>query len=172
MLMILACCFATVWTSALQRSLDASASWIMERHMPHGTRTLVSSGTVECVSKSGIVWRVTAPFESSVAMTRDAMIFRDEDGERIKSLSDLPHYADIRDRTDAFAAGDHHAFDGLFALEAREFGKGGWQIVLTPQVSDMKRLFIGIEVSGNAYPTNALLRYEGGGSAVIRFYGR
>jgi len=162
-------CLAAAWTTALQRALDGAATWTMERRLAGGTRTLVSSGTVDCMTKSGIVWHVLEPFPSSVAMTREAMVFTDEEGVRTKPLAELPHYADIRERTDAFAAGDAHAFDGLFKLEARERLDGGWEMLLTPEVSAIRRLFTEIELSGDALPTNVLLRLQDGGASVIRF---
>ena len=156
-------------TTALRKALDGRAAWTMERTLGKGGRVLRSSGTVECVMQSGIVWRVTAPFESSVAMTTNAMVFADEDGTRVKPLSELPHYAEIRARTDAFATGDAKAFEGLFALAPTAFPGGGWKLVMKPEVSAMERLFTEIELAGAALPTNAVLMTADGGRCVIRF---
>jgi len=155
--------------TALRRALDGRAAWTMERRVGKGGRALVSSGTVTCVAGSGIVWRVTAPFESSVAMTTNAMVFTDEEGVRTKPLAELPYYADIRTRTDAFAAGDAKAFDGLFALSAEERPGGGWRLDLRPEVSAMEKLLTKIELTGTALPTNAVLTTADGGSCIIRF---
>lgn len=158
-----------VCITALRRALDGRAAWTMERTLGKGGRTLVSSGTVECVAKSGIVWRVTAPFESSVAMTTNAMVFADEEGMRVKPLSELPHYAEIRAKTDAFAAGETRAFEGIFDLSASDLPQDGWKLVMKPEISAMERLFTEIELTGAALPTNAVLKTADGGRCVIRF---
>ena len=155
--------------AALRRALNGRADWTMERTLVRGGRTLRSSGTVDCVMQSGIVWRVTAPFDSSVAMTTNAMVFVDEEGTRVKPLSELPYYAEIREKTDAFAAGDSHAFDGLFELASETLPDGGWRLVMKPEMKAMERLFTEIALSGNSLPTNAVLRTADGGTSTISF---
>ena len=156
--------------AALRRALGSSAKWTMERRLEGSVRPLVSSGTVDCFAQSGIVWRVERPFPSSVEMTADSMAFEDEDGRREKPLKEMPHYAAIREKTDAFAAGDVHAFDGLFSLESRLAPDGrGWTLVMTPEVRGMRRLFTSIELFGGETLTNAVLRTGDGGVSSIRF---
>ena len=155
--------------AALRRALNGRAEWTMTRTLGAGGRTLRSSGTVDCVMQSGIVWRVTAPFASSVAMTTDEMIFEDDGETRVKSLSELPYYAEIRKKTDAFAAGDEKAFDGLFALSSETLPEGGWRLVMKPEVKAMERFFTEIVLTGNSLPTNAVLKTADGGASVIRF---
>ena len=160
--------FATA-LSALQKAMDSNAEWTMARQLPGSSRSLESSGTVGCRIGKGIVWTVKEPFESSVEMTTDAMIFTDEDGRREKSLGELPYYADIRKATDAFVAGNTNAFDGVFSFAERSTADGGWTVTLVPEVSAMKRLFTSVEISGAELPTNAVMKTEGGGMSVIRF---
>lgn len=154
---------------SLQKALDSCADWTMERTLAGSGRTLVSAGDVRCKAGESIVWTVKSPFESSVAMTTNAMVFVDEDGRREKSLDDLPHYEDIRRATDAFAAGNTNAFDGVFEIRETELPSGGWRLELRPEVSAMRRLFTSIEVTGAALPTNAVLHNGDGGTSVIRF---
>ena len=154
---------------ALRQALDSDAAWTMERRLPGSSRTFESRGLVRCRAGRGIVWSVQEPFVSSVEMSTNAMVFADEGVRRVKSLDELPHYAGIRKATDAFAAGDAKAFDGVFKIEETALSDGGWRLVLTPEVSAMKRLFTSIELTGAELPTNAVLRTDGGGSSVIRF---
>ena len=155
---------------ALRTALASSADWRMERELAGSSRPLVSTGTVECVPGEGITWTVLHPFPSSVAMTADAMVFSDEDGERTKPLADMPHYAEIKKRTDAFSAGDASAFDGLFKLDATLAPDGkGWTLRMTPEVRAMRRLFREIELSGAATLTNAVMRTGDGGVSRISF---
>jgi len=160
---------ATSSLSALQTALNSDATWAMERTLPGAARVLRSSGEVSCKIGRGIVWKVKEPFESSVEMTTNAMVFVDEDGRRVKSLGELPHYADIRRATDAFAAGDAKAFDGVFSMSEQELPDGGWKLVLKPDVSAMERLFASVEVSGARLPTNVVMRTADGGLSTIRF---
>lgn len=160
---------STTALSAMQKAMDSDAEWTMARQLPGSSRTLESHGTVSCRTGKGIVWTVKEPFESSVEMTTNAMIFTDEDGRREKSLGELPHYADIRKATDAFVAGNTNAFDGVFSVTERRTADGGWTVTLVPEVSAMKRLFTSIELSGAALPTNAVMKTGDGGQSVIRF---
>jgi len=154
--------------AALRKALDSSAEWTMERRLAGSDRVLNSSGRVDCRAGEGIVWKVTAPFESSVSMTTNAMIFVDEDGERVKPLSELPHYGDIRSATDAFAAGDKKAFAGVFSIK-ETVTADGWTMTLEPEIRAMRYLFTSIELSGAALPTNAVMRSADGGISVISF---
>ena len=160
---------STTALSSLQKAMGSDAEWTMARQLPGSSRTLESRGTVSCRTGKGIVWTVKEPFESSVEMTPNAMIFTDEDGRREKSLGDLPHYADIRKATDAFVAGNTNAFDGVFAVTEKSFAVGVWAVTLVPEVSAMKRLFTSVELSGAALPTNAVMKTGDGGQSVIRF---
>lgn len=155
--------------ASLQKALDSSAAWTMERRLPGSERVLVSSGEVRCSAGRGITWQTLLPFVSSVAMTHDAMVFTDEDGRRVKPLSELPHYADIRNATDAFAAGRTNAFDGVFAVREEPLPGGGWRLTLAPEVPAMRRLFASVEVTGAELPTNAVLTAADGGLTTIRF---
>lgn len=156
--------------AALRRALGSRAEWTMERRFEKSTRPLVSSGTVCCSAQSGIVWRVKRPFPSSVEMTADRMVFEDEDGRRVKMLKDMPYYGEIRERTDAFAAGDAKAFDGIFRLDARRAPDGeGWTLSLTPEIAAMRMLMSSVELSGGATLTNVVLKTGDGGVSAIRF---
>jgi hypothetical protein len=155
--------------SAIRRALGSGASWRMERRLEGSERTLVSTGVVSCVLSQGIEWKVLHPFPSSVCMTTNSMVFADEEGRRVKPLSDLPYYEEIRERTDAFARGDVKAFDGLFETESEELADGGWRIVFTPQMRAMRRLFTEMEISGRDTMDKAVLKTENGGVSDIRF---
>ena len=102
-------------------------------------------------------------------MTTNAMIFTDEDGRRVKPLAELSHYADIREATDAFAAGRTNAFDGVFAIREDALPAGGWRLMLTPEIPAMRRLFTSFELTGATFPTNAMMTTGDGGTSTIRF---
>lgn len=155
--------------TAFRTALNSEAEWKMTRRLPNSYRNLVSSGEVRCRIGEGILWKTLKPFENSVEMTTNSMVFVDEEGTRVKPLSELPHYEEIRRRTDAFAAGDAKAFDGLFKLERVDYPDGGWKLVMKPQISEMERMFRSVEVFGSALPTNVVMRSGDGGVATIEF---
>lgn len=160
---------ATTALSALQHAFDASADWKMDRRLAGSKRVFTTSGTVTCKSGEGIVWTVLRPFESSVTMGKEEMVFEDEDGKRVKPLKELPHYAHLREATDKFVAGDNHAFDEIFEIEESTLDDGGWKLKLTPRVRAMKRLIEEVEVSGSTMPTNVVMKAGDGSQSVIRF---
>lgn len=160
---------AATATASLQKALDSSAEWTMERRIPGASRVFVSRGTVTARVGRGVLWEVKEPFPSSVEMTTNSMVFVEDGDRNVKPLEELPYYAEIRQATDAFTAGDSHAFDGVFKIEESELPGGGWKLVLTPAVSAMRRLLGRIELTGAALPTNAVLEAADGGTSVIRF---
>ena len=162
---------AAVFTpeSAFREALSASAEWKMERTLPGASRVLRCEGSVVCTPGTGIVWRTERPFEASVTMGVDRMIFEDEDGRREKKLSELPHYEDLRRATDAFAAGGTDAFDGVFAVARAELPGGGWRVTLTPGVSQLGRLVKTVEITGAALPTNVVFLAGDGSVSRISF---
>lgn len=155
--------------AALQQAFDASADWKMDRRLAGSKRIFTTSGTVSCKAGEGIVWTVLRPFESTITMGKEEMSFEDEDGKRVKPLSELPHYAALREATDKFVAGDSHAFDEVFEIEEKSFEDGGWRLKLTPRVRAMKRLIEAVEVSGASLPTNVVMKAGDGSTSVIRF---
>lgn len=167
--LVCAALLAVTPEEALVNALDSSAEWTMERTIPGSDRVLRSSGRVDCRKGRGIVWKVLSPFESSVSMTTNSMVFADDEGTRVKPLSELPYYSDLRARTDAFAAGDKRAFKGLFDLESERSPDGGWKLVLKPEVSAMERLIREVEITGSAKLTNVVMRTGDGGKSVIAF---
>jgi len=155
--------------SALRRALDSDASWIMERRIAGSDRTLISTGVVSCAAMRGVIWEVRHPFPETISMTTNSMSFADEDGVRVKPLSELPHYADIRREADAFLSGDPKAFDGAVDVETRFGADGEWTLTFKPSVRQMKRLLESVEVCGTDVVSRVVLKTADGGMSTIRF---
>ncbi len=154
--------------NALRRALDADGAFRMVRVFPETERVLVSTGVVSCAKNRGIVWDVRHPFPASVTMTTNAMIFVDDEGRREKPLKELPHYDEIRRRTDAFVAGDAAAFKGLFEIESEE-ADARWRITFTPESRAMRQLLKSITISGSATLEKAVLSAADGSTSTITF---
>lgn len=146
------------------------ATWTASRkNLDLGT-TLTSSGAVVFRPNDSIVWTTLAPFPSTVTMAKTQMIFVDEDETRVKPLEDLPYYKEIRERTDAFIAGDDAAFDRIFTMTACEVKSSGeWRLELEPAVSAMKRLLTHVELSGHADLQKVVMTSGRGEKILIRF---
>lgn len=155
--------------SALRRALDADASWKMERKLAGSDRTLVSTGLVSCASQKGIVWDVRFPFAERISMTKDKMVFADEDGRREKSLSELPHYARIREACDAFLGGDSGAFKAMVDMEFSPGENGGWKAVFKPSNWRARRIMEEVEIVGDSTVDRIVMRTKGGGITKIEF---
>ena len=102
-------------------------------------------------------------------MTTNAMVFVDEDGERVKDLDDLPYYREIRKRTDSFAQGNVEAFDGLFEVKVDILPEGEWSLAMKPENRAMRRLFSSATLKGDAKLKSVVLETEDGGISAIRF---
>ncbi len=177
LILFLAACFSQIGLAvaipsaceaALRRALDADAAFRMERRFPNMNRTLISTGVVSCATGRGIVWDVRHPFPSSVTMTTNAMIRVDDGLRTTKALSELPHYDDLRRKTDAFAAGDAHAFDGLFDVTVKG-DDANWTLTLKPSARALRRLLAEVSVSGGETFDRAVLTAADGGVTTIIF---
>ena len=154
--------------AAVRRALQSSAAWRMERTFKDSRRPLKSSGTVACVAGEGITWKTLAPFESTVVMGVDFMSFEDEDGRRVKKLSDMPHYDDIRKAVDSLVAGDASLFAKAFTAEI-DGADGAWKLKLSPVSKDMRKLLSSATVEGRELPERAPLENGDGGFSVLTF---
>lgn len=157
----------------MRKALSSSAAWKMERRLPGSSKTLVSSGVVDCrLGETGIEWRTLAPFRSLVAMRGASMVFEDEDGRRERPAADMPRYADIRKATDDFAAGNADAILEVFDVDAGSVPGGGWKVVLKPRLAAIRQLVESVELSGAELPLVATLRSANGTVSRISFSSR
>jgi hypothetical protein len=157
--------------AAIRKALDASASWEMTRTFKDSPRALKSSGTVVCKVGEGITWTVLEPFESKVVMGVDFMSFEDEDGTRVKKLSDLPHYDELRKAVDSLVAGDASLFAKVFTA-GFEGSDGAWKLTLVPVSGDIRKLLSSVTVEGRELPKRATLENGDGGTSVLSFVKR
>lgn len=155
--------------SALRRAMNGDAAWRMERTIAGAVRPLVSTGLVHTVAGEGIVWDVRWPFESKITMTTNSMTFVDEDGTRVRALSEMSHYEDIRRETDKFLAGDPKAFDGAFKVETTFSADGKWKLVFIPEVRALRRVATSVELTGERTLEKAVMKSGDGSVTAITF---
>ena len=152
--------------SAMRKALVSGASWRMEKTLSGASRTLVASGTVECrIPGGGIEWRTLKPFESSVKMLPQAMVFEDVDSVRTNSAASMPRYLDVRKAVDAFASGNDAAFNDVFDVKVDGAPGGKWRAVFTPVRKELSAMFGRVEVSGGEYPETVVME---SGTAVVK----
>ena len=138
----------TAFVNAMQRALDADATWEMTKTLPQATRAITSSGQVSCWQEKGMVWKTLLPFEEEIRMDKTAMTFIVDDEIDIKPFDEMPYYDAICEATDAFLKGDTEAFDELFDW-TWEAGEGGaWTMTLKVRIRQLRRLFTTITLTG------------------------
>lgn len=135
--------------TAVQRALDADATWTMTKTMPQLQTPLVSSGQVSCWREKGMIWKTLEPWEEEIRLFKTSMTFIIEDEVTTKSYDDMPYYEDICEATDDFLAGDMDAFSDLFDWTWQEDENGAWTMILAVEYRQMHRLFKTITLTGN-----------------------
>lgn len=160
---------ALLFVDLIKGALDSSALWTMERRFTKDAAPIVASGRVDCKLGQEIVWTTLKPFDASVTMTTNQMIFTDIEGTRVKNLADMPHYTDIRLMADSLASGDETAFRKMFEVEGEVSTQTVWKIVLKPKVKEIRYLFNRMELSGEKELKEVVMDTAKGGSTVIKF---
>lgn len=97
------------------------------------------------------------------------MVFEDEDGRREKPSGEMPHYADIRKATDAFANGGTAAFDDVFDVSFEALGEGRWRAVFLPRNAMLRGLVERLTLEGSDLPESAVIESGNGASSRIEF---
>lgn len=136
------------FVTAVQRALDADATWTMTKTLPQLSKPLVSSGEVSCWQAKGMIWKTLLPWEEEIHLFKTSMTFISEDTEETKAYDEMPYYEDICEATDDFLAGDTDAFDDLFDWTWKEGEGGAWTMMLEVEYRQMHRLFKTITLTG------------------------
>lgn len=139
----------TRFVTAVQRALDADATWTMQKWMPSLSAPLCSTGEVSCWPGKGIVWKTMEPWEEEIRLLKESMTFMADGDVETKSYDEMPYYEDICEATDDFLAGDTEAFDDLFKWTWHEEESGAWEMTLEVHYRQMRRLFKTITLTGN-----------------------
>ncbi|MDO4528539.1 MAG: hypothetical protein Q4C03_07155 [bacterium] len=139
----------TRFVQAMQRALDADATWTMTKTLPQLSKPLISSGEVSCWQTKGMIWKTLLPWEEEIHLFKTSMTFISEDATETKAYDEMPYYEDICEATDDFLAGDMDAFDDLFDWTWQEGDGGAWTMTLEVEYRQMHRLFKTITLTGN-----------------------
>ena len=138
------------FVSALQRALDADASWVMTKTLPDLKQPIRSTGAVSCWKEKGMVWKTLTPFEEEIRITKTAITFLVDDEVETKPCDEMPYYTDICEATDAFLQGETEAFEDLFDWTWQAPTESTpWTMTLDVNRRQLRRLFKTIILSGN-----------------------
>ena len=157
LLALLTCCFAGLglakaiperFVSALQRALDADATWEMTKTLPQAKHAITSSGLASCWQEKGMIWKTLEPFEEEIRMAKTEMTFIVDDEVEVKPYDEMPYYEAICDATDDFLKGDTDAFDDLFDWTWEAGDGDSWTMILKVRYRQMRRLFTTITLTG------------------------
>jgi outer membrane lipoprotein-sorting protein len=140
----------TRFVSALQRALDADATWVMTKTLPDLKQPILSTGSVSCWKEKGMVWKTLTPFEEEIRITKESITLLIDDEVETQSCDEMPYYSDICEATDAFLEGDTEAFEDLFDWTWQSASEtSAWTMTLEVKPRQMRRLFKTITLSGN-----------------------
>lgn len=138
------------FVSALQRALDADATWTMTKDLPNLKAPIISSGRVSCWREKGMIWQTLEPFEEEIRITKAAITFIVDDEQEIQPSDEMPYYEDICEATDDFLQGDIDAFEDLFTWTWSETpDTGAWTMILEVERRQLRRLFTTITLTGH-----------------------
>lgn len=152
--------------NALQRALDADASWVMVKTVATLPRPLVSSGVVSCFAGKGIRWETRLPFPVRIEMNKTELLLAH--GNDQPTPEDVPHYAKIREAVDHLLAGETDAFSSIFKQETLP-ATNGWSILLQPTESHLAQFLHEVRLSGAKDLTYAQFLFHDGSLTKIHF---
>lgn len=137
------------FVAALQRALDADATWVMTKTLPDLKQPILSTGQVSCWKEKGMVWKTVTPFEEEIRVTKASITLIVDDEIETKPCDEMPYYTDICEATDAFLQGETDAFEDLFDWTWQEDATSGtWTMTLDVNRRQLRRLFKTISLMG------------------------
>lgn len=139
----------TRFVTALQRALDADATWTMTKTLPTLQKPILSAGEVSCWKERGMIWKTIKPYEEEIRISKSEMVFLCDGEVETTPCDEMPYYEEICTATDNFLAGDTDDFEDLFSWTWNEQEDGSWTMTLDVEYRQMRRLFSTITLSGN-----------------------
>lgn len=165
------CALPPDFLPALQRALNATAEWKLEKTLAPSTLTFNASGTVACRQNQGIIWRTEQPYAHLIRL--------DDEGIRLANTTNLtalqtapyhtpPYYQRIRRATQKLYLGDAQTLTNLFTHEVLT-SSSNWCVRLTPRDRALSRVIQSTTLSGDTTLKRAIIDYTQGGRAVLDF---
>jgi hypothetical protein len=132
---------------------------------------LVSRGDFLLLRSRGVVWRTSAPFASTLIVTRDRLLARGADGKAMTQLDARaePGLRTVNEVMFALLAGDLAALTRHFRIDGELLDGQGWRLALTPLNAVLAGQYALITLEGDRYVRAVRLDEPGGDQTLIRF---
>lgn len=133
-------------------------------------KPLVSNGDFVVARQRGVLWRTTAPFPSTLVVTRDRVLAKQADGSvaRRLSASEEPAVRAISETLFGVMAADLTALVQRFHIEGELVGAQGWRLALLPRDAGLGRWIQEVELEGDRFLQAVRLAEASGDATAIR----
>lgn len=132
-------------------------------------KPLLSTGQFLMAKDQGIQWLTTAPFASTLIVTREHLITKTGDNVQQLDTRSEPSLRAINDLLMAVLAGDMPALGQRFHVEGRSNTKGKWRISLTPKDKEVSLFIARIDMEGADDVERIVLQEKSGDESRIDF---
>jgi len=132
-------------------------------------KPLLSHGHFLMAKDQGIQWLTTAPFASTLIVTREHLITKTGDSVQQLDTRTEPSLRAINDLLMAVLAGDMNALDQRFHVEGTLNNKGKWHISLTPKDKEVSLFIARIDMEGADYVERIVLQEKSGDESKLQF---
>lgn len=156
--------------SGIARNAVVEGTFTQTKHLQRLSKDFVSRGRFIFAVDKGILWEVLSPFPSTLVMTRDRLVQRTpQGGTSILDGSANPVFRRFADTLHAVFSGNLQAIEEEFDL----FFAGGrdlpWRLGLVPRDSTVRALMTSIEITGDVYVREVLLKEAGADTVKYSF---
>lgn len=144
-----------------------------EKHLAGFPAPLASRGRFLLVRDRGVAWDTREPVPSSVVLTADERILRQDGGapRRIAHRRSGPGARETQALLQALLAGDLDTLATRFEIEEAAGAADAWSLTLRPRAPALRRVFARIEVAGDRYVERVEIISGDGERTVIAFSG-
>lgn len=144
------------------------ASFVQEKTLPSLQRPLVSSGQMLFDRQYGVLWRLSKPVQADLVVTKTKMLQKTARTQSEISLARSP-YGSGATLLLQLMSGNEAAVKQAFKVQKVSYQPQQWSIELTPNSTDLKKLFSTIQAEGDQYIRQITLTENLGGKTIIRF---
>jgi Outer membrane lipoprotein carrier protein LolA-like len=132
-------------------------------------RPLVSNGRFCVVADKGVLWRTLQPFPNTVRLTRDEIVYLQEDRVAMRlDATQEPAVRMISNVLSALLAGDLGQIEKLFEVDA-SIHEHGWSAMLKAREPILAKVISNVALEGDAYVKNIAISEGGGDRTRIVF---
>lgn len=132
-------------------------------------KPLVSRGHFLMARGQGIQWITTAPFPSSLVVTRDRLTMATEGGVQQMDARQEPGLRAVNELLMAVLGGDLRALNTRFEVDGGLQGAQGWRMTLIPKDAALSRFITRIDMVGDRHVQQVRLSEGSGDESRIHF---